>query len=141
MKNLQSTTKVRIGKMNMYFFFVEKINSRRTFAFTNSNYVIDYNIRLLQSSKSKAVLTIDFNAASKVHFLNFGRYIIVLRYNSLIDREMYFIDYKLTEHAINVMDEIFSKREIELILALRQKMNETYVGTENTIASIASIYN
>jgi len=54
---------------------------------------------------------------------------------------MYFIDYKLTEHAINVMDEIFKPKELELILALRSKMIETYSGTENTIAGIASIYN
>ena len=58
-----------------------------------------------------------------------------------MDREMYFIDYKLTEHAINVMDEIFKPRELEVILALRTKMIETYVGSENTIAGIASIYN
>ena len=58
-----------------------------------------------------------------------------------MDREMYFIDYKLTPHAINVMDEIFSKRELEVILALRLKMIETYEGMETRIASIASIYN
>jgi len=141
MENVKLSSKVVIGKMNKYIFFVEKINSRRTFAFTSSNYVIDYNIRLLQSSNSQSVLNIDFNAPSKVHFLNFGKYIIVLRHTSAMDREMYFIDYKLTEHAINVMDEIFTKRELEVILALQFKMIETYLGKETTIASIASIYN
>ena len=141
MKNLENTSQIKIGKIDKYIFLVEKINSRRTFAFTSSNYVIDHNIRLLKSSHSQSVLNIDFNAPNKVHFLNFGRYIIVLRYNSLIDREMYFIDYKLTEHAINVMDEIFTKRELDVILALRQKMIETYEGMESSIASIASIYN
>lgn len=141
MKNIENRTKIRIGKLNKYIFLVEKINSRRTFAFTSSNYVINYNIRLLQSSKSKSVLNIDFNTPNKVHFLNFGKYIIVLRYNSLNDREMYFIDYNLTEHSIILMDEIFSLHELEVILALRQKMNETYTKTEELIAGIASIYN
>jgi len=141
MKNLQSSSQIKIGKIDKYIFLVEKINSRRTFAFTSSNYVIDHNIRLLQSSNSQSVLNIDFNVPSKIHFLNFGKYIIVLRYTSIIDREMYFIDYKLTEHAIKVMDEIFTPKELEVILVLRQKMIETYEGNENIVASIASIYN
>lgn len=141
MKNIQNSSQIVIGKINMFIFMVEKINSRRTFAFTSSNYVIDYNIRLLQSSNSQSILNIDFNTPNKIHFLNFGKYIIVFLYNSTIDREMYFIDYNLTPHAINLMDEIFSNKELEVILALRQKMFETYEGKENTIASIASIYN
>lgn len=60
---------------------------------------------------------------------------------SPIDREMYFIDYKLSEHAIGKMDEIFKPRELEVILSLRQKMMETYEGKKINIALIASIYN
>lgn len=54
---------------------------------------------------------------------------------------MYFIDYNLKESSILLMSEIFQPRELEVILALRQKMNETYEGNEVTIACIASIYN
>ena len=133
--------KVIIGKLNQYIFMVEKLNTRCTFAFTSSNYLIGINIRLLQSSNSDSILSIDFDAPSKVHFLNFGKYIIVFRYTSENDREMYFIDYKLSEHAINMMEMIFTKRELEVILALRQKMIDTYSCTDKTIASIASIYN
>ena len=136
------TSKVIIGKMNKYIFMVEKINNRKTFAFTSSSYIIDYNIRLLKSSKSQSVLAIDFDAQDKVHFLNFGRYIIVMRYGKDDqDREMYFIDFNLKETSILLMNEIFHRRELEVILALRLKMMETYKGMEGTIASIASIYN
>jgi len=135
-------TKVFIGKMNKYVFFAEKVNARKTFAFTSSNYIIDYNIRLLQSSQSKAVHDIDFTAPNKVHFLNFGKYIIVMRHTTNdTDKEMYFIDYKLKKSSITMMNEIFSKRELEVILELRQKMIDTYEGSDGTIASIASIYN
>jgi hypothetical protein len=142
MENLKHTSKVKIGKLNKYIFFVEKLNISKSFAFTSSNFIIDHNIRLLQSSKSQSVLAIDFNTLNKVHFLNFGKYIIVFRCGKdNLDREMYFIDYQLKERSILLMDEIFHQRELEVILTLRKKMIETYEGKEKLIASIASIYN
>ena len=142
MENVKLSSKVFIGKLNKFIFFVEKINNRKTFAFTSSRYVIDYNIRLLQSSKSQSVLAIDFDAPNKVHFLNFGRYIIIMRYGKYNDdRELYFIDYLFSEKSILLMNEIFHRKELKVILALKRKMEETYEGSEATIATIASIYN
>ena len=142
MEFINHSSKVFLGKISRYIFLVEKLNSRHSFAFTSSNFIIDSNIRLLQSVLSKSLQNIDYNDPNKMHFLNFGKYIIILRYASdNCEREMYFIDYKLRESSILLMDEIFNKKEIEIILTLRSKMMETYLGSEEAIASIASIYN
>jgi len=142
MENLKHTFKFKLGRLNKYIFFVEKLNLSKSFAYTSSNFIIDYNIRLLQSSKSQSVLAIDFITPNKVHFLNFGKYIIIMRHGKdNLDREMYFIDYQLKANSILLMDEIFHPRELEVILTLRNKMIETYEGSEVNIASIASIYN
>ena len=142
MERLANTSNFKIGRLNKYIFFAEKVNSRHSFAFTSSNFIIDYNLRLLQSSKSQAILGIAFETTMKCHLLNFGRYIIVLRVgNSNLDREMYFVDYQLKESQILLMDKIFHRKELTAILRLRQKMMETYDGREKNIATVASIYN
>lgn len=142
MERLKKPSEVKLSRLNKFIFLSEQVNSRHSFAFTSSNFLIDNNIRLLLSSKSQAVLGIDFNTLNKIHFLNFGKYIIVLRVgNSNLDREMYFIDYQLKESQILLMNEIFHKKELAAILALRLKMMETYDGREKNIATVASIYN
>ena len=142
MEYINHSSKVFIGKISRYIFLVEKLNSRHTFAFTSSNFIIDSNIRLLQSVHNISIQNIDYHTPNKVHFLNFGKYIIILRYASgNHNKEMYFIDYRLKENSILLTNEIFNKKEIEIILALRSKMTETYEGKESTIALIASIYN
>ena len=142
MENLNHSSKVFIGKISKYVFLVEKLNPRSTFAFTSNNFVIDANIRLLQSMHNISIQNIDFNTRNKVNFLTFGKYIIILRYASgNLNREMYFIDYRLKESSILLTNEIFNNKEIEIILSLRSRMMETYKGSEVAIASLASIYN
>ena len=121
-----------------YIFNVERLNANHTFAFTNSSHLINYNISLLRLANHVLLSKIDFAEADKMHFINLGRYIIVLRVNEFnVDMEMLFISFDLPNKSLMHMNEIFTEQELGVILALKQKMIETYNKADESIAEIA----
>ena len=54
-------------------------------------------------------------------------------------KQMFFLDYHLPYESIKSI-EIFSPKEIEVLLQMRDKMFETYSEADDELAVIASIY-
>lgn len=129
------------SKSNLIF-SATRLNSQSTFAFTNSKYLIDYNLSLLRQSNYELISSIDFTEVQKIHFLNYGKYIIVLKIGkTLEDQEQFFIDYRLPNNRLKLMNEIFNPQQLGVILALKQKMVESYTEADELVASIVCTFN
>ena len=55
-------------------------------------------------------------------------------------KQMFFLDYHLNYESIKSI-EIFSPKEIEVLLQMRDKMFKTYDQADDDLAIITSIYN
>jgi hypothetical protein len=119
-----------------YTFQVETTNQSLSFGYTDTPFLVRQNIDLI-NSRYKRCPFIDLSESS-IHFINIGRYMILIRIGKTL-MQMFFLDYHLNYELIKSI-EIFTPKEIEVLLQMRDKMFESYDEADD-VAIITSIYN
>ena len=120
-----------------YTFQVETTNRSLSFGYTDTPFLVRQNVDKI-NSRNKQCPFINLDDKS-IHFINIGRYMILIRIGKS-QKQMFFLDYHLNYESIKSI-EIFSPKEIEVLLQMRDKMFESYDQADDELATLTSIYN
>jgi hypothetical protein len=101
---------------------------------------VKQNIEVIKQQQEKRGPAIDLYEHGKIHFLNCGRYMILIRIGSENQMQMFFLDYILSIEKVKSLT-IFSEKEIAILLEMRDWMLNTHTEVDDNLAVIASIYN
>lgn len=128
-----------IQKERKYTFLLEKVNESSTYGYTDSPFLIRQIIETIRRHRDSKSRASNFKE-NNVYVLPLGRYMILLRIISKIQMRILFLDYILPCDSIISMD-IFTQKEIEALLRLREWMMNTNTELDDELAAIASFYN